>query len=101
MRPDLALPVVLGFVGSLQLLTDIGGHIADFGLHLGFRDALTLGHLQAAADQFVHILRRAADPILFRGVDAVFDPEIDKVADLGIHGHLPARIGEDGVVAAD
>jgi hypothetical protein len=46
---------------------------------------LTLGHVHAAADQFIHALRGAGIALTLGGMDAVFDPEIDELADRRSH----------------
>ncbi len=74
------MPLALSPVRRLEPVSDVVGDVADLSLQVGLRETLLLGSRDKAAGQFGHILRCADSPILLDSVNAILDPEIDKLA---------------------
>src|SRR5690242_7217412 len=72
-------------IGGFQLAPHVFGEIADFVLHRLLTDALALCTFDQSANQFGHILRRTRNAIWLRGMNAVFNPEVDVLTSLADH----------------
>lgn len=84
-------PLAFSSVRRLELVSDVVGNVADFGTQVGLGNALAFSRLYNASGEFGHVLRSAGSPILLGGVNAVLDPEIDKLARFA-HCTTPAKL---------
>jgi hypothetical protein len=69
-------PVVLGSIGGSKFVADVLCEISDLGFQGFPGDALALGALDKAVDQFVDVLRSAQHAVLLGRVNAIFEPEV-------------------------